>query len=135
MIKYRQAIFEKGKIIKWHYWGFIEEHGNLTFVAPETNRSSIEEAYKNSYQCVGLRDKDGREIYNRDRVAKFDFEDPYFQSTVISQDGAFGYIAAGGSNFIPFALNYHFEWVDGQSQKIKIVGDIINNPELVGGTK
>ena len=126
-LKYRQAIFVKGEFSYWHYWGFIEEHGNLTFVAPEMNLSTIEEAYKNSYQCVGVKDKDDKELYKGDRVAKFNLEDPYFQSTVISQNGAFGYVALG--DFIPFAQNYYFEWVDGKSQKIKIVGNIIENPE------
>ena len=129
--KYRQAIFVNGKFMKWHYWGFIREGGNLTFVAPKTNLSSIKEAYKSSYQCAGVRDMDGREIYKGDKVAKFEFDDPYFQSVVISQDGAFGYMAEGvgpqgvGNYFFSFALNRHFGWVDGQSKKIKIVGNII----------
>ena len=67
-LKHRQAIFVKGEFIKWHYWGFIGEQGNLTFVAPETNLSSIEEVYKNSYQYISLKDKNGGHIHRGDYI-------------------------------------------------------------------
>ena len=129
--------------LKYRYWlQYMDNHIEAHFFTIEAienhkglNRKSLFEAgikILSRDRCTGLKDKNDKEIYEGDTVAKFDFEDPYFQSKIISQHGAFGYIAESeGGEFISLAQNYHFEWVDGKSQKIKIVGHPYDNPELV----
>jgi uncharacterized phage protein (TIGR01671 family) len=80
-------------------------------------------------QYIGLRDNNGVEIYEGDIVAKFDFQDPYFRSAVVRHLGAFGYKDSG--DFIVFAANYHFNWVNGKSEKIAVIGNIYENYELI----
>ena len=79
----------------------------------------------------GLRDKDNKVIYAGDIIAKFNLTDPYFRSPVILYYGAFGYVDDSTHRFISFAENYYFEWTNGKSQKIKVVGNIYENPEFM----
>ena len=78
----------------------------------------------------GLKDKNNKVIYEGNIVAKFDFENPYFLSVVVLQEGAFGYLD-NTQRFISFADNHYFEWINGKSQKIKIVGEIHENPGFI----
>lgn len=80
-------------------------------------------------QFTGLKDCNDTEIYECDIVAKFDFQDTYFRSVVVFHRGAFGYWSL--RDFISFASNYSFEWVNGKSNKIKVIGNSFINPELV----
>lgn len=80
-------------------------------------------------QFTDLKDKNGKAIYEGDIVAKFDFENPLFRSVVVRENGAFGYVDL--KTFIAFAANYNFEWDNGKSQLIEIVGNIHENKELV----
>jgi uncharacterized phage protein (TIGR01671 family) len=77
---------------------------------------------------TSLRDKNNTEIYEADVVAKFDFESPYFKSVVVRHLAAFGYVNCG--DFIAFASNYHFNWNNNQSNKILVIGNIHESPEL-----
>ena len=127
--KFRQAIFVGGVFSYWHYWGFIkEEHGNLTFVAPEMGLSSIKKAYKNSYQNTSLKDTDGVDIYGGDYIKWQVQRGTFIVSEVIFTRGEFCVRSEG------------LLWgcgdccsEDGQLGDVKIIGNIVETPELVEG--
>lgn len=80
-------------------------------------------------QYSSLNGKNSKEIYEDDIIAKFNFDDPYFNSVVVCHLGAFGYVLDG--DFITFAHNSNFNWVNGKSEKIEVIGNIHENPELL----
>ena len=81
-------------------------------------------------EFTSLLDKRNTKIYEDDVVAKFDLDNRWFWSVVIRRLGAFGYDYDEGI-FIPFASNSHFNWKHSKSNKIVVVGNIHENPELV----
>lgn len=132
--KHRQAIYINGVFLRWHYWGFIEEQvtpfRNLTFVAPEMNLSSIEEAYKNSYQYTGRKSNE-KELYGGDVV---EWVNNYGEENIgwirYTKAIAGFYIVLIKGSYLPFYTGdvRNFAWGD-----LKVIGNIVENPELVEG--
>jgi len=84
-------------------------------------------------QYTGLKDKNGKEIYEGDILNPEENDDAYLYSTVIFKHGCFGYMASDG-DFIPLGRNqYYFDIRGGahQSHKLLIIGNIRENPELI----
>ncbi len=127
-IRYRQAIFINGKFSHFHYWGFTKD----SFVSPETDVSSIEEALKNSDQYTGLRDRRGVEIYEGDIIRgpfrnglhRKDLKKNEFNCSVYFYLGHFG--------FKPHGNVGDFRWFPYWNECV-VIGNIYEHPELLSG--
>jgi len=80
-------------------------------------------------QYTGLKDKNGKEIYEGDTCQCFCFDDKYFQNEVVYQNGAFGYCMKY-QGFIAFAENHNFKWENGKSERIEVIGNIHDKKEI-----
>ena len=129
----------RGKTISgtWNYGNLAISQQKIGIVdagAYVSNSIGLPFAYKvipeTVGQFTGLKDKINKEIYEDDIIAKFDLEDPYFRSVVVRHLGAFGYYN-DASGFVAFASNWSFRWCNSRSNKILVLGNIHENPELI----
>lgn len=88
------------------------------------------DAWGNIMQFTGLHDKNGTAIFEGDIVNQFDL---IVKREVVYVNGAFGYYDTDTKHkqFISFAQNNWYEWENGQSKYIEVIGDIFSNPELL----
>ena len=136
-IKFRQPVFMQGKFNSWHYWGFVR---NREFIAPCYDP---ERAKEQSQQYTGLKDKNGKEIYEGDILE---------QTAIASYPGEYGgeidLLYTGEVVIIPskgvclkrptvidnlediekWTCNYYKNIA---SYRCKIIGNICENPELL----
>jgi uncharacterized phage protein (TIGR01671 family) len=81
-------------------------------------------------QYTGLKDKNGKEIYEGDIFVLFGS----FKNIIEFNNGSFGYWVYPDKSyryFISFLENKHFEINNGASNKIEVIGNIYEHPELI----
>ena len=115
-LRYRQAIYTNGKFRGFHFWGFSKGG----FTAPETGVSSVEDATKNSGQFTGLRDREGKEIYEGDVCEYSYFDNPPQVGSVVWHKTAAGFTLGG----YPFGMHGF--------NGCAVIGNIYEHPEEGG---
>ena len=115
-LKFRQAIFHPvtGEFVRWHYWGLIDG----AFVGVDTGWYSPTEAIENSYQYIGRKDENGKEIYEGGIVRTDEAE---WVAQVIYHRDCFMCIGLDGKGF-----SVECNW-----ENFEVIGNISENPELL----
>ena len=118
-LRFRQPIFIDDKFRYWHYWGFIDGAS----IGPDTGTHTIKQAHETSQQFTGLKDKNGKEVWEGD-ILTFLSTPTHYNLTyeVIFIDGCFRLNGIGST------VGSQSAW---RIDKAKIIGNIYENPELV----
>ena len=121
-IKFRQPRYDlKGKFFDWFYWGFV----NRGFIAP------IRHDLPN-YQYTGLKDKQGKEIYEGDILIE-STPDEYYILGIVNYNQTADCVYAGQfylSNKEGYASD--FDGTEAMNWHIyEVAGNIYENPDLL----
>jgi len=86
-------------------------------------------------EYTGLKDMNGKDIYEGDVLQTKGNIDPFFYDIIIKKNGCFGYMASD-KQFVAIGLNHHYfdlKKDSHQSHILEIIGNIYDNPELKKG--
>lgn len=124
-IKFRARMVEGGNtsredVGKWSYGYYVKTNTGHQLICDgeckfELNCDDIDRSTLG--QFTGLRDKNGKEIYEGDFVVLFNLKDAFFE--IINHKGCFGYLIS--SEFVPLC-GHHI-----RPDVIEVIGNIIEN--------
>ncbi len=95
-------------------------------IIPDSIHGDCEQTDDIIMQFAGLKDRNNKEIYEGDIIECFKCGSIDFRNVVEFKTGAFGY-CSGKYMFISFAENHNFEFKNGTSEKIEVIGNIYEN--------
>lgn len=128
-IKFRQWVKRRDGTGYFHYWGHVEKG---VFNSPI---GEVEWDERKSEQYTGLKDRDGKEIYEGD-VVRWHLDDIDKYAVIEGIPG--GFMVQGVRNIPRFCTDIlHFIPTDDAKYcKYEVIGNIHENPELLmGGSK
>ncbi|WP_339124336.1 YopX family protein [Fusobacterium nucleatum] len=126
-IKFRAWHKEKKEIVNVEEIDFMNKVINYIYNDYENNRQEIRGAYFENIelmQYTGLKDKNNKEIYEGDILFE-SFGEKYYK--VVFENGSFR------AEFEGDFEEHSFDLIDVVAQGCEIVGNIYENPELLGG--
>ena len=113
-IKFRAWNEVSEKMLNWNE--FLDTNMKNTFIAPESTGLIL-------MQYTGIHDKNGKEIYEGDILKSIQWNDIY----LVKYIGTAFYLCRKGNK----GFNKITTW--NNAEKSEVIGNIYDNPELLGG--
>lgn len=136
-IRYRQWIKSTKS---FHYWGYIIEHEHIDIYGRyfQSPLGPMDNDKRESDQYTGLKDKDGKEIYERDIIELTDIDSAEPDVFVVSWEKP-GYFTLkpflDPEGYVPTLGYFTDKDLNDDYYSLKIIGNRHENPELVGDKK
>jgi uncharacterized phage protein (TIGR01671 family) len=129
-IKFRGKRIDNGE---WHYGGyFMATNGTVWILGDDglTYRpDAIEVDPSTVGQYTGLKDKYGKKIYEGDIVTEI------YEGDIIFRQDEVGRIEFSEDGSFLIRFPHHLARLNATWKPIEVIGNIYDNPELIGGTE
>lgn len=110
---------------RFNYWGFLEGLAGFYFQSPNFSGMSMEEVQKKSEQCIGIKDINGKEIYEGDcYISNWDIVVNVVTFDIKKE------VKTAGQGMLDTITKVGFE-LDKGLDKIEIVGNIHENFNII----